>query len=124
MTKFFICRHCGNLVEAVHNSGVPMMCCGEKMQALEPNPVEVRGEKHRPVAKSENGVLTVNVGSVDHPMVEEHLIQWIFVETENGGLRKDLKAGDKPAAVFHLGEEKPVAVYAYCNLHGLWMTSL
>ncbi|GJN65498.1 MAG TPA: desulfoferrodoxin [Candidatus Faecalibacterium intestinipullorum] len=124
MTKFFICRHCGNLVEAVHNSGVPMMCCGEKMQALEPNTVEASGEKHLPVAKYENGVLTVNVGSVDHPMVEEHLIQWIYVETENGGLRKDLKAGDKPAAVFHLGEEKPVAVYAYCNLHGLWMTSL
>lgn len=120
MTKFFICRHCGNLVEAVHNSGVPMMCCGEKMQALEPNTVEASGEKHLPVAKYENGVLTVNVGSVDHPMVEEHLIQWIYVETENGGLRKDLKAGDKPAAVFHLGEEKPVAVYAYCNLHGLW----
>ena len=124
MTKFFICRHCGNLVEAVHNSGVPMMCCGEKMQALEPNTVEASGEKHLPVAKYENGVLTVNVCSVDHPMVEEHLIQWIYVETENGGLRKDLKAGDKPAAVFHLGEEKPVAVYAYCNLHGLWMTSL
>ena len=124
MTKFFICRHCGNLVEAVHNSGVPMMCCGEKMQALEPNTVEASGEKHLPVAKYENGVLTVNVGSVDLPMVEEHLIQWIYVETENGGLRKDLKAGDKPAAVFHLGEEKPVAVYAYCNLHGLWMTSL
>ena len=124
MTKFFICRHCGNLVEAVHNSGVPMMCCGEKMQALEPNTVEASGGKHLPVAKYENGVLTVNVGSVDHPMVEEHLIQWIYVETENGGLRKDLKAGDKPAAVFHLGEEKPVAVYAYCNLHGLWMTSL
>ena len=124
MTKFFICRHCGNLVEAVHNSGVPMMCCGEKMQALEPNTVEASGEKQLPVAKYENGVLTVNVGSVDHPMVEEHLIQWIYVETENGGLRKDLKAGDKPAAVFHLGEEKPVAVYAYCNLHGLWMTSL
>src|SRR5699024_1295665 len=101
----------------VHNSGVPMMCCGEKMQALEPNTVEASGEKHLPVAKYENGVLTVNVGSVDHPMVEEHLIQWIYVETENGGLRKDLKAGDKPAAVFHLGEEKPVAVYAYCNLH-------
>lgn len=124
MTKFFICRHCGNLVEAVHNSGVPMICCGEKMQALEPNTVEASGEKHLPVAKFENGVLTVNVGSVDHPMVEEHLIQWIYVETENGGLRKDLKAGEKPAAVFHLGEEKPVAVYAYCNLHGLWMTSL
>lgn len=124
MTKFFICRHCGNLVEAVHNSGVPMICCGEKMQALEPNTVEASGEKHLPVAKYENGVLTVNVGSVDHPMVEEHLIQWIYVETENGGLRKNLKAGDKPAAVFHLGDEKPVAVYAYCNLHGLWMTSL
>ena len=51
MTKFFICRHCGNLVEAVHNSGVPMMCCGEKMQALEPNTVEASGEKHLPVAK-------------------------------------------------------------------------
>lgn len=123
-TKFYICRRCGNIVEMIHSAGVPVFCCGEKMELLQPNTVEASGEKHLPVAKLEDGVLTVNVGSVDHPMAPEHFIQWIYVETENGGLRKNLKPGDKPAAVFQLGGEKPVAVYAYCNLHGLWATEL
>lgn len=122
--KFYICRHCGNLVGMVHNSGVPMICCGEKMEALVPNTVEASGEKHLPVATLENGVLTVNVGSVEHPMLPEHFIQWIYVETENGGMRRALKPGHKPIATFCIGEDKPVAVYAYCNLHGLWMTTL
>ena len=122
--KFYICRHCGNIVEMIRSSGVPIVCCGEKMELLQPNTVEASGEKHLPVAKLEGGVLTVNVGSVDHPMVPEHFIQWIYVQTQNGGLRRDLEPGDKPAAVFQLGGEKPVAVYAYCNLHGLWATEL
>ena len=122
--KFYICRHCGNLVGMVHNSGVSMICCGEKMEALVPNTVEASGEKHLPVVTLENGVLTVNVGSVEHPMLPEHFIQWIYVETENGGMRRALKPGDKPIATFCVGEDKPIAAYAYCNLHGLWMTTL
>lgn len=123
-TRFLRCKHCGNIVGVIHDAGVPIFCCGQPMEELIPNTVEASGEKHVPVANVENGVLTVQVGSVEHPMTPEHLITWIYVKTENGGHRIQLKPGDTPRAVFHLGDEKPVAVYAYCNLHGLWMTEL
>ena len=122
--RFYVCRHCGNLVGMIHSSGAPIGCCGEKMEALEPNTVEASGEKHLPVVSCKDGVLTVDVGSVAHPMIPEHFIQWIYVEMENGGQRKALKPGDAPRATFCLGDEKPVAVYAYCNLHGLWKTKV
>lgn len=122
--KFYVCEHCGNLVGMIHASGVPMICCGQKMTALEPNTVEASNEKHLPVATVEEGKLTVKVGSVAHPMADVHYIQWIYVQTDKGGMRRELKPNEAPEAVFTLGEEKPVAVYAYCNLHGLWMTQL
>ncbi len=122
--KFYICEKCGNLVGMIHASGVPMMCCGQKMTALEPNTVEASAEKHLPVVKVEGSTVSVNVGSVDHPMVEEHFIEWVYVQTEKGGLRKALKPGEAPTVTFCLGDDKPLAVYAYCNLHGLWMTAL
>lgn len=122
--KFFICRHCGNLVGVLHASGVPMMCCGEKMQQLMPNTVDASGEKHVPVVCVEGNTVTVNVGSVTHPMAEEHFIQWIYLQSENGGQRKQLNPGDAPAATFALVDDKPVAAYAYCNLHGLWMSQI
>ena len=124
MAKFYICNHCGNLVEIVHDARVPIICCGQKMTELVPNTVEASGEKHVPVVTHESGSLRVSVGSVEHPMAAEHSIEWIYVETESGGQRKDLKPGETPSAIFHLGDDKPVAVYAYCNLHGLWMTKL
>lgn len=120
--KFYICNHCGNLVTTIHNAGVPLVCCGEKMKELVPNTVEASGEKHLPVAELSGSRLTVTVGAVEHPMADVHYIQWIFVETENGGQIRYLNPGQAPNAVFELGSEKPVAVYAYCNLHGLWMT--
>jgi len=123
-TKFYICPHCGNLIGMVKDKGVPVMCCGQKMQPLVPNTVEASGEKHIPVASIENGVLTVNVGSVDHPMAAEHFIEWVYVETENGGIRRNLNPGEAPNVKITLGDEKAVAVYAYCNLHGLWMTEV
>ena len=122
--KFYIYRHCGNLVGMINDVGVPMVCCGEKMDALVPNTVEASGEKHLPVAHLEDGKITVNVGAVNHPMVEEHYIEWIYVQTENGGQRKGLKPGDEPNVTFSLGNDRAVAVYAYCNLHGLWMTEV
>ena len=123
-TKFYICPHCGNLIGMVKDKGVPVVCCGQKMQPLVPNTVEASGEKHIPVASIENGVLTVNVGSVDHPMAAEHFIEWVYVETENGGIRRNLNPGEAPNVKIVLGDEKAVAVYAYCNLHGLWMTEV
>ena len=74
--KFYICRHCGNLVGMIHDAGVPMMCCGQKMETLEPNTVEASGEKHLPAVTVEDGAIHVNVGSVDHPMLPEHFIEW------------------------------------------------
>ena len=122
--KFLICRHCGNLVGMVKDAGVPIVCCGEKMEVLEANTVEASGEKHIPVVSVEEGKIIVNVGSADHPMLPEHFIQWIYVQTENGGQRKILNPGDAPNVTFWLGDDKAVAVYAYCNLHGLWMSKI
>jgi superoxide reductase len=122
--KFYICRHCGNLVGMIHDAGVPMMCCGQKMEALVPNTTEAAGEKHLPVVKVDGSKITINVGEVDHPMQEEHYIEWIYVQTENGGRRKALKPGDAPNVTVCIDDDKAVAVYAYCNLHGLWMTEI
>ncbi len=122
--NFYICPTCGNLIYTVHNAGVPLLCCGPKMQKLEPHTVEASGEKHLPVSALEGDTLHVSVGSVEHPLAAEHMIQWIFVETEQGGQIRYLQADQAPKADCVLGGEKPVAVYAYCNLHGLWMTAL
>ena len=123
--KFFICKHCGNLVGMVFSSGVPTVCCGEKMTELVANTTDAAKEKHVPVVTVEGNLVTVTVGSVDHPMLPEHYIQWIYLQTEDGGHRKALEPGQAPKAVFALTEgEKPVAVYEYCNLHGLWKANL
>ena len=123
-SRFYVCRHCGNLVGMINDAGVPIVCCGEKMEALEPNTVEASSEKHLPVVAVEDDVVRVNVGSANHPMLPEHYIQWVYVQTENGGQRKALKPGYSPTVTFRLDNDKAVAVYAYCNLHGLWMTEI
>ena len=122
--KFYICEKCGNLVESINNSGVPMMCCGQKMTALEPGTVEASHEKHIPVVSVDNGTVKVAVGSVEHPMAAEHSILWVYLETDAGVYRKPLEVGKPPVAEFTVGNEKPVAAYAYCNLHGLWKTDI
>ncbi len=123
-TSFYVCKHCGNLIGMIHNSGVPMVCCGEKMQLLEPNTVDASAEKHVPVASVDGDILTVHIGSAAHPMTAEHHIDWVYLQTENGGQRKCLAVDSEPTVTFALGGEKPHAVYAYCNLHGLWKTAL
>lgn len=123
--RFYVCKHCGNMVGMIKNAGVPIICCGEPMAELTANTVEASQEKHLPVYTMDGGVLKVQVGSAEHPMLAEHYIEWIYVETEQGGQRKALKPGDKPSAEFAFaGGDKPVAVYAYCNLHGLWKTEV
>lgn len=123
MNRFFICHHCGNLVGILHTAGVPILCCGEKMHELVPNTTDAAGEKHLPVARVEGDKVHVKVGSVPHPMTEDHSIEWVYLETSIGGQRKTL--GDKPEICFALCDgEKPKAVYAWCNLHGLWKTEL
>ena len=123
-TKFYICPHCGNIVEMVHDAGVKPFCCGQKMNELIPNTVDASGEKHIPAVKVGEGVVEVNVGSVDHPMVDVHWIEWVQLVTDKGSYRKWLNPGEAPNVKFLLSKEKPVAVYAYCNLHGLWKTEL
>ena len=122
--KFYVCAHCGNIVEMVHDVGVKPFCCGQKMDELIPGSVDASVEKHVPDVKVGDGIVEVNVGAVNHPMAPEHFIEWVYVQTENGGQRKALKPGDDPNVTFSLGDDKAVAVYAYCNLHGLWMTEV
>lgn len=122
--KFYICKHCGNIIGMVNNAGVPIICCGEPMEELIPNSVDASQEKHVPVVTVDGDVITVDIGSAAHPMLPEHYIEWVYVLTENGGQRKALKPGQEPKAVFALKDDKAIAVYAYCNLHGLWVTKL
>ena len=124
MAKFYICEKCGNIVEKHENSGVPVVCCGQKMTELVAGTVEASREKHIPVVEVGEGVVTVTVGSVLHPMTEEHLISWVYLETDRGSQKKLLSASDSPVVKFALADEKPVDVYAWCNLHGLWKTEI
>ena len=119
--EFFICKHCGNIIAYAENKGVPVVCCGEKMQRLEPNTTDAAQEKHVTVIVQEGQKVTVSVGSVAHPMLEEHFIQWIALQTKQGNQRKELKPGAAPQACFMIcDDDAVVAAYAYCNLHGLW----
>ena len=119
--KFLVCEHCGNLIGMIRDSGVPMVCCGQKMTELVPGTSDGAVEKHVPSYVVDGTQVKVTVGSVEHPMVENHYIEWIAVETEKGAQRKTLQPGDKPTLEFALTEDDSVvAVYAYCNLHGLW----
>lgn len=122
--RFFICEKCKNLVGLIENHNVPLMCCGAKMTELVPNTVEASKEKHLPEVTVSGNEITVAVGSVLHPMEEAHNIPFIYVETEQGGQRKALKVGAEPKASFVFKDDKPVAVYGYCNLHGVWKTEL
>ena len=122
--KFYVCPHCGNIVEMVHDAGVNPVCCGQKMKELIPGSVDASAEKHVPAVKAADGIVEVNVGSVDHPMVDVHWIEWVELVSDKGIQRKYLNPGEAPNVRFLLEDDKPVAVYAYCNLHGLWKTEL
>ena len=122
--KFFVCSHCGNIAGLLEDKGAPLSCCGEKMSELVPNTVEASVEKHLPSVTVSGNSIDVQVGSVPHPMEEAHLINFVYVETEHGSQRKCLSAGDEPKMSFTFASDKPIAVYAYCNLHGLWKTEV
>lgn len=124
--KFLICNHCGNVVEKLYDAGVPVMCCGEAMHDLVPNTKDAALEKHVPVYTVEGNTIHVQVGDTIHPMLEEHSIGWIWLQTELGGQRKMLgAAAGEPKASFTLAPgDKAVAVYEWCNLHGLWKADI
>ena len=119
--KYFICGHCGNIVTKVRDKGVPVFCCGQKMNELIPGTTDAAVEKHVPVVEVNGNCVTVTVGSVEHPMIPEHYIEWITLETKQGIQRKHLNPGEAPKACFALCEgDAVVAAYEHCNLHGLW----
>lgn len=123
--RFFVCKHCGNLVGMIKDSGVRIVCCGDPMTELVANTVEASAEKHLPVIEVNGDSVNVKVGSVAHPMTEQHQIDWVYLQTTKGGQRKSLSAGSAPVVQFALTEgDKVVAAYGYCNLHGLWRTAL
>lgn len=123
--KFLLCRRCGNLIEMINDSGVTPICCGIDMDVLTANTTEAATEKHIPVIEINGNIAKVTVGEVLHPMEEAHYIEWIYLETNKGIKRVNLKPGDKPIASFALAEDETVtSAYAYCNLHGLWLKEL
>ena len=122
--RFFICKHCGNLITKFHDSGARVVCCGEKMFELETNTEDGAREKHLPVVSVEGDLVKATIGEVLHPMTEAHFIQWIYLQTKQGGQFKYLNPGDTPASSFKFGDDEVIAVYEYCNLHGLYKTMI
>lgn len=123
--RFFVCEHCGNMIAMVKDKGVPVMCCGQKMTELVPGSVDAAVEKHLPVIAVDGNKVTVTVSSVEHPMADVHYIEWISIETKQGNQRKTLQPGDAPETTFMLSDgDEVIAAYAYCNLHGLWKTTV
>ena len=119
--KFYRCAKCGQMVAIVEKKGCPIMCCGQPMEEIVAGTTDAATEKHVPVIKQEGNLVTVTVGAVEHPMAEEHYIEWIALQTKGGNQRKKLNPGDKPEAVFALVDgDEVVTAYAYCNLHSLW----
>jgi superoxide reductase len=123
--KFYACARCGNIVDLINDKSVPLVCCGEKMSQLVPNIVDASVEKHLPViTQATADSISVQVGSVLHPMESGHHIAFVYVESTQGSQRKNLNINEEPKLTFCFSNDKPTAVYAYCNLHGLWKTEI
>lgn len=122
--RFFFCNACGNLFIAAIASGVIPYCCGDEMETLKPNTTEGSTEKHLPeVSFNSNHSLNVKIGSEPHPMTTQHNIRFICLETSKEVIVRYLKDDDPPEACIRF-TGKPIAVYAYCNIHGLWRTDV
>lgn len=121
--KIYKCDICGIVIEVLNGDKGHLVCCGKDMVRMDEKTRDVGNEKHLPVVTVEDGQLKVKVGEVEHPMADDHYIQWIEVECCNGVYRKHLKPGDKPAAEFAGCCGKYTIVREYCNKHGLWATS-
>ncbi|MBR0600359.1 desulfoferrodoxin family protein [Sinanaerobacter chloroacetimidivorans] len=123
--KFYRCKHCGNIITKLFDAGVPVVCCGEDMAELVANTSDGAKEKHVPVVEVEGNKVTVSIGSVAHPMLEEHHIAWVYLQTNSGGQLRYLEVGAEPKAYFALSDgETAVTAFEYCNLHGLWKADI
>lgn len=124
MTKYleiYKCEHCGNMVEVLKGEGAPIVCCGDNMILQEEKTADTSQEKHVPFIEKTDDGYSVRIGEMqNHPMTEEHSIQWIELIVDNKVYRQTLKPGDEPVAVFKVDAEGPVTAREYCNLHGLW----
>lgn len=121
MLKFYKCAHCGQIILKVKETTVPVICCGEAMKQLTPNTTDAATEKHVPVVNQVGNEVTIKVGSITHPMLDVHYIEWIVLQTTNGYQFKKLQPGQEPVATFVLtNNEEVVNAYEYCNLHSLW----
>jgi len=117
--QVFKCEKCGQIIEVLHEGKGTLVCCDEPMKLMVENTVDAAKEKHVPVVeKTEHGI-KVKVGSVEHPMMDTHWIEWIEVIADGKAYRQFLNPGDVPEAVFCVQAEK-FSVREYCNLHGLW----
>lgn len=122
--KLFICKHCGNIIQMVKDAGVPVMCCGQKMELLVPNTTDGAFEKHVPVVSVSGNKVVVSVGSTLHPMMEEHHIAFVILETKNTVQKVELNHTEQPVAEFSIVDgDEVVAAYEYCNLHGFWKSN-
>lgn len=122
--KIYRCPICGNIVVKLNDSGVTPVCCGEQMQLLVANTTDGAMEKHVPQVNVDGNIVKVQIGEVIHPMLDNHYIEWILLETEKGFQIKYLKPHQEPKGEFILYEDRLLAVYEYCNLHGLWVKEI
>lgn len=121
---YYLCPICGNLLETINASGQTPTCCGRSMRAFEPGGTDGPKEKHVPVVTVHGTIVYVKVGSECHPMTDEHHIEWISILTNKGYQRTHLLPTEKPEALFQIDcDERIIAVYAHCNIHGLWRTT-
>ncbi len=120
--KFYRCKHCGNIITKIKDAGVRVVCCGEEMEELTLNSVDASNEKHLPVVSISNNLMNINIGSVNHPMSKEHLIEWIYIEYTNGG--ELIYLNDVPYVIVNVLGREVKTIYSYCNLHGLWVKNI
>ncbi len=117
--EIYKCAECGNIVEVLHGGGGQLICCGGPMDLLEEKTADAATEKHVPVIEKIDGGYKVKVGSVPHPMLEEHFIEWIELLADGKAYRQFLEPGSEPQAIFNV-EAGSVSAREHCNVHGLW----
>lgn len=119
--SYYYCEICGHVVSVLYPGNPSLVCCGQKMNLLEAGSVDASKEKHVPVIVPDGDATTIKVGSVPHPMTEEHHIAFIEIVLKNGEYeRVRLKVDGPPEASFNVKAEDIETVYEYCNIHGLW----
>ena len=117
--QIYKCQACGNIVEVLHAGGGNLVCCGARMKKLDPQTADAATEKHVPVIEKVDGGIKVKVGSIPHPMAEEHYIEWIEIDAEGMTSRRFLKPGDAPEAIFAVDADS-ITAKEHCTVHGLW----